>query len=1006
MGTVYKARHARMKRIVALKVLPKERLSDEEAIGRFEQEMQAVGRLDHPNIVRALDARKIGETHLLAMEYIDGLDLSKVVKRHGPLSIPDACEVVRQAATGLACSHENNLVHRDIKPSNLMLNSTGQVKILDLGLAQIQEAETLDGSGTSAGLVMGTPDYMSPEQASGSQAVDIRSDLYALGCTLYYLLTGHSPFNEPEYDTPMKKVTAHIRDAVPPILSVRPDVPQPVARLLERMVIKDLNKRVARPVDVANALAPFCKGAKLISLLREASQKEDEHEGAEGRIETGELRASAMVDTSRDDLGEDHGSHQEGTEFDPYHRWLGIPPEEQPANHYRLLGLARFEADPEVIRDAALRQMSHVRGYHLGRHSELSQKVLGELAAAKKCLLEPRRKAEYDAKLRQDSSPPAPPSPVPPPPERLRSAPRRSLARAMSARFSGWRPKVPLMIGIAAGFAGLFVLLATVLYVTTAKGTIKITLSDPEAPVDVRIDGDHITLANLESPILLRPGKHELVVTGKGYETVCRSFTVRRGGNPVCEVELVSSAPEAEPTPEGEDASVANVSERTEAEEAQSDSVSEGLICDNFMKLASQEYRANHRDQAAKILQQVPPKMRCWEWGYLQSMCQPELWRLPGHRHTMYEAIYSPDGKLLATRARGNDIRIRDVTTGTEVRAFNGHKATINHRGFAFHPDGTQMASQDCEGTVIIWNVATGEQIHKFPQNTAGFLHLRGFSPDGQRILMSGDDGKLSWWNVATGKEAMSHVGHTGRIECASISKNGKYLASGGLDKVVKLWSLETGDELHSFQGHTGDICSLCFSADDSSIVSAAGDGTVKRWNVTKGQLERDVSCPPGAISPNGRWLVQGRRGRDTVVRVHDTFSGRQLIALCTHFQTVRSGAFSLDGQQLATVAGWYTSCGKVRIWHLPTELSRRTFRKRRAGLSRVAFDADGKRIISAGVDGHVLIHDTLSDEALLHLQAHTGAAPRRCRQRSSRTHCNRRRRQTGSTLGLRNGQT
>ena len=553
MGTVYKARHARMMRIVALKVLPKERLSDEEAIGRFELEMQAVGRLDHPNIVRALDARKIGETHLLAMEYIDGLDLSKVVKRHGPLSIPDACEVVRQAATGLACSHENNLVHRDIKPSNLMLNSTGQVKILDLGLAQIQEAETLGGSGTGAGPIIGTPDYMSPEQASRSQNLDVRSDLYALGCALYYLLAGHPPFKEPEYDTPMKKVTAHIRDVMPPILSVRPDVPKPVARLLEKMVVKDLNKRVARPVDVANALAPFCKGAKLISLLREASGKGDEHESVEGRIETRELRASAMVDTSRDDLAEDRAGHREGAEFDPYHRWLGIPTEDQPANHYRLLGLACFEADPEVIRDAALRQISHVRGYELGRHSELSQKVLGELAAAKKCLLDPRRKAEYDAGLRQQ--------PAQRTSEAERARPLRALAdraraklrmtsgstSAAPARQTAGPSSLPFWTATRGRIAFLLVTLAFVFFASAAlvlridagHGSARIAISDPRAKVQVTMDGDLIEVEALDEPLQLKPGEHKLVVRGPNHETVRQSFDVKQGEDTVLNVELI-----------------------------------------------------------------------------------------------------------------------------------------------------------------------------------------------------------------------------------------------------------------------------------------------------------------------------------------------------------------------------------------------------------------------------------------------------------------------------------
>jgi len=193
MGAVYKARHTRLKRGVALKVLRKECLKNKQTLARFEREMEAVGRLDHPNIVRALDAREVNGIRFLVMEYVDGLDLSEVVARCGKLSIPDACEAIRQAALGLQCSQENGLVHRDIKPSNLMLSSLGQVKLLDLGLAHIQEAEAPEGEVTGIGQIMGTPDYMSPEQCMESHTVDIRTDVYSLGCTFISYLPAVRP---------------------------------------------------------------------------------------------------------------------------------------------------------------------------------------------------------------------------------------------------------------------------------------------------------------------------------------------------------------------------------------------------------------------------------------------------------------------------------------------------------------------------------------------------------------------------------------------------------------------------------------------------------------------------------------------------------------------------------------------------------------------------------------------------------------------------------------------
>ncbi|MBI2479966.1 MAG: serine/threonine protein kinase [Planctomycetia bacterium] len=191
MGTVYKALHTRLKRVVAVKVLPADRLNDPAAVARFQREMEAVGKLDHPNIVRATDAGEVDGIHFLVMEYVLGLDVSDLVRRAGPLPIAEACEIARQAAVGLQNAHEHGLVHRDIKPSNLMLTADGQIKILDLGLARLHDSQ--QGDLTSASQMMGTIDYMAPEQTSASRDVDIRADIFSLGATLYKLLCGQAP---------------------------------------------------------------------------------------------------------------------------------------------------------------------------------------------------------------------------------------------------------------------------------------------------------------------------------------------------------------------------------------------------------------------------------------------------------------------------------------------------------------------------------------------------------------------------------------------------------------------------------------------------------------------------------------------------------------------------------------------------------------------------------------------------------------------------------------------
>ncbi len=269
MGRVYKALHTKLDRIVAVKVLPRGRLGDEKAIVRFDREMKAVGRLAHPNIVHAHDAREIDGTPVLIMEFVDGLDLAEIGRRLGRLPLADVCELVRRTALALQCAHEHGLVHRDVKPSNIMLSRAGEVKLLDLGLARFY-AESAGEETTGTGIAMGTADYMAPEQASDSRTVDIRADLYSLGCTLYKLLSGRAPFSGAEYRGTLDKLNAHVHQPAPFIRDLVPDVPEKLAAILDRLLAKDPNDRFSVPSDVAEAIAPLCNGADLPALVKRA----------------------------------------------------------------------------------------------------------------------------------------------------------------------------------------------------------------------------------------------------------------------------------------------------------------------------------------------------------------------------------------------------------------------------------------------------------------------------------------------------------------------------------------------------------------------------------------------------------------------------------------------------------------------------------------------------------------------------------------------------------------
>src|SRR6266545_2763577 len=295
MGQVFKARHRNLGRIVALKVIRKDYLNNPNALPRFRREIQAAAQLSHPNVVHAYDADQTGGTYFFAMEYVDGIDLSRLVKQSGPLPILQACDYIRQAALGLQHAHERGMIHRDIKPANLLVARLdpnvllsgssahlprpfpaayrwGLVKILDMGLARVLDRE--EGKAgtllTQIGTVMGTPDFIAPEQARNSHASDIRADLYSLGCTFYFLLCGRVPFPNAAVT---EKLLAHQLDEPEPVANVRRarlqqctpvpaaretrcllEVPPEIVAVLATLMAKAPEQRYQTPAELATAL--------------------------------------------------------------------------------------------------------------------------------------------------------------------------------------------------------------------------------------------------------------------------------------------------------------------------------------------------------------------------------------------------------------------------------------------------------------------------------------------------------------------------------------------------------------------------------------------------------------------------------------------------------------------------------------------------------------------------------------------------------------------------------
>jgi eukaryotic-like serine/threonine-protein kinase len=254
-GTVYLCEHLMVQRRAAVKVLPSARAECPSALGRFYREARAAGVLDHPNLVKCHDIDQDGGLHFLVLDYVDGSSLQEIVARFGPMDVLRACHYISQAASGLEHAHQSGLVHRDIKPANIVLDRSGLVRVLDLGLARFFRDEkdllTLQYDEKN---VLGTADYVAPEQALCSHDADIRADIYSLGATFYFLLTGKPPF--PEGKAAQKLIYHQIKQPTP-VPTLRPAVPVKLAAVIEKMMAKDPAQRYQTPGDVVTALAPW-----------------------------------------------------------------------------------------------------------------------------------------------------------------------------------------------------------------------------------------------------------------------------------------------------------------------------------------------------------------------------------------------------------------------------------------------------------------------------------------------------------------------------------------------------------------------------------------------------------------------------------------------------------------------------------------------------------------------------------------------------------------------------
>jgi serine/threonine-protein kinase len=966
MGQVFKARNWKLGHIVAVKLIRKERLTNPDAVKRFQREILAAAQLDHPHIVRAYDADEVDGRHFFVMEYVEGTDLYKLVKTQGVLDVRRACDYVRQAALGLQHVHERGLVHRDIKPHNLLLVSGGvvsgavvsgsssathhatshhslltthQIKILDMGLARI-DAETDDGLSstmTQQGTVMGTPDYLAPEQGIDAHAVDIRADLYSLGCTLYYLLAGRTPFAGGSF---VEKLVKHRQQQATPLCQVRGDAPGAVDAVVAKLMAKRPDERFQTPAELAHVL----------ETMQHASVT-DITGGAPRRAPAPALPAgNAFAELGSNDAA-------------PLVSELVRPTALPGAGDRRPLKLGLIAAAGGGL--ALILIIVTLRSL-FGPGDPLSNavrivpqsktKTASELAAAEEKRKQEEQQqreqaeAEFQKKRQREGEGPLAELELKAAKQKMAFAELAREVQEFNAKYGGTPASVKA--------AELLMKLPSPLdQLDPAKL--------PQDAVDAWRAMGSEPPKELVGVLGEHGPRHGAGVVRVAYAADGRSFA-SAGSDGM--VKLWQAAPRKE----------------LRSIRAHPDGITAMAFRPGGKILATSAHGGG---------------TRLWDVNTGKMIHEP----FGGHAGTTALA-FSGDGKLLATGGSGDHaIHVWEVDSRKLLRTLTGHVSWVS--ALAFPTKGSILASGSRDGTIRLWDTTSGKELRTLvkhaPNNHDWVL---AFSGDGQKLAAAGPFAiPLSLWNVTTGAALGSFPG----VVTVAFGDGDQFVSRSHND--IKIWDLSTGKERLTIKNVS--CASVAWSPDGRRLVSGHADGTVRLWDRATGQeiqppAEQDVPLTHIALAPDAGRLLVGRftAAYGNVLQVWDVALGRQLfriqgkadaaqtdnasVAVFTldgkalavgetngnvRLRDVLTGAplrfaaglenavtsldISADGQLLAAGCGYAGNAavpGTVKVWNLATGREHGPVLTHKTLVASVAFSPDGSRLASFSQDGEL----------------------------------------------------
>ena len=1005
MGTVYKALHSRLKKIVAVKVLPTERMENGAAVARFSREMEAVGKLEHPNIVRATDAGDVDGQHFLVMEHVDGLDLSEIVRASGPLAVPDACEAIRQAATGLQHAHEHGLVHRDIKPSNLMISvvaslreadsrSRGErptVKILDMGLALLEEQRLAEQRDlTSTGQMMGTLDYMAPEQGADSHEVDIRADIYSLGATIFKLLTGEAPFSTKRFSNPVKMLMAIANEPAPSIAAMRQDLPRGLAEVIDRMLAKLPEDRFATPQQVADALAPFVAGADLAGLLEQATCNPVTEDQATAATHESLKSSSVETDPTIDLQSSPHAPREDS----------GIEP--------TLDGSSTLVHQPAP----APHRLPHAEREGYKRPLTIAAALLGCILLAALTFFIRTNNGTIIVEIDD--------------PEGLIQVTVDGEDIIISDKQKAGEP-----ITLKAGKHRLHVQRGGLEFDSetfTLKRGDKVVVTVKLAQGQVTVIRDETTAMGNHDLIETQGENYTLAFDGKSsyveipsldYDKK-RCLTVEAWVAPNdTQYRYLFNANYADRTislfmhPDGvrgrrwllehHDETHARQQSSSEASTPNGTTHIAGVWDDTRMQIfINGKLQTNHQQDfpmggrqfhntptiiGANATRDLKARPESFFQGTIDEMRISNVARYtegftPQDRfetdeHTL--ALYHFDegtgdvlkdssgnnhhGKIVAATWVGSDYAETDFAQTTPTFQGDGITASLHvtlgqHGGISgllFSPDGSKLlstahgswpANPSVKGTAKLWDIASRRDLFTIEDRTFGLLGPA-FSPSGE-LFSIGAEGWAKAFETKTGREKATFLSRYDTFWGTSFSPDGSQFATASIHHKLQLWDAATGEKIQEIDAHNNRLYQVRYSPDGKLIVSCAADGLIKLWNAQTLELVQTLAghtsrVPSVVFHPDGRKLISG--SWDGTIKVWDANTGMELRTLRSHTDQVASVDLSPDGALLASAS----SDGTIKFWDVEHGKLLLTIDGQHVDIvSRVCFSPDGKLLASA----------------------------------------------------------